>query len=249
MVLVSKPVPEGKLLDTKNYKKTFQLTLDLAEACRKVSDGVKVYVVLGPYPVDLIRLSEHMPLESARDILLSGMDLAKSLVEEGKVIALGEIGRPHFPVDDELMQCSNEILRYGMECAKEAGCPVVLHTESADEGVWKQLAEMADSTGLPREKVIKHFAPPAVDIKDNFGLFPSVLASKKSIREAVKISDRFLMETDFLDDPRRPGAVLGIATVPKVCSMLLREELVTEEQLIRIHKDNFEKVYGIEMEL
>jgi TatD-related deoxyribonuclease len=180
--------------------------------------------------------------------MMKGMELSKSLVDEGKTIAIGEIGRPHFPVSDEIMQCSNEILRYGMELAKDAGCPVVLHTESATVDVWKELAEMADSIGLPREKVVKHFAPPMVSEEDNYGLFPSVLASKHAVKEAIAISDRFMMETDFLDDPKRPGAVLGIASVPKMTQMLLRQELATEEQLIKIHKTNPEQVYGIEMD-
>ena len=108
---------------------------------------------------------------------------------------------------------------------------------------------MADSAGLKRDSVIKHFAPPVVDEHENFGLFPSVLASKSNVKEAIQISDRFMMETDYLDDPRRPGAVLGITTVPKVTKLLLSQELATEEQLIRIHKDNPEKLYGINIDL
>ena len=126
--------------------------MSLADSCREACPEVELYVVLGPYPVDLIRMSDSIPIDEAKNIMMKGMDLARSLVEEGRVIAIGEIGRPHFQVDDEIMQISNEIMQYGMECAKDAGCPVVLHTESSTPEQWQELAEMADSAGLPVRK-------------------------------------------------------------------------------------------------
>jgi TatD-related deoxyribonuclease len=248
LVVVHKPYRDGSLVETKSYETVFNLTLSLADECRKACPELKVYVVLGPYPVDLLRMAERMSLQEAKDIMLKGMDLAREHVEEGRAIAIGEIGRPHFDVEAEIMQLSNEIMQYGMAAAKDGGCPVVLHTESATSGIWQELAEMADAQGLPREKVIKHFAPPVVNERDNCGLFPSVLASKHNIKDAIASSHRFMMETDYLDDPARPGAVLGIATVPKVTQMLLRNELATEEQLVQIHQKNPEKIYGIDFE-
>lgn len=64
-------------------------------------------------------------------------------------------------------------------------------------------------------KVVKHFSPPLVNVAKEVGVFPSIIASKKNIEEAIKQGNRFLMETDYIDDKRRPGAVLGPKTVPK----------------------------------
>ena len=55
-------------------------------------------------------------------------------------------------------------------------------------------------------------------------MMPSVLASKSAFAEALGKGDRFLLETDFMDDPTRPGAVLGISTVPKRIKTLLTGE-------------------------
>lgn len=249
IVLVNKPYHDSALMETKSHQKNFDITLDLADVCRKAETGVTVYVVLGPYPVDFLKLAEKIGTEDAKAVMFKSMDLAVEHIQEGRAIALGEIGRPHFPVSQELMDCSNEILEYGMGVAGDAGCPVVLHTESATEQTWIELAEMADRSGLKRDKVVKHFSPPAVDETENRGLFPSVLAKKKSVKDAAAKGDRFMMETDFLDDPRRPGAVLGITTVPKVTKMLLTSGLATEDQLFNIHKNHPEKIYGIDMDL
>ena len=80
---------------------------------------------------------------------------------------------------------------------------------------------MGRDVGLSADKIVKHFAPPLIRKEENFGLMPSVLASKKNIVEALKKGSRFMTETDYIDDPRRPGAVLGPKTVPKFTKKLL----------------------------
>jgi TatD-related deoxyribonuclease len=139
-------------------------------------------------------------------------------------------------------------MRYGMELAREASCPVVLHTESSDPAVMLDLARIADAAGLRRDKVVKHYSPPLVREDENHGLFPSVLASRPAVAEALSKGDRFVMETDFLDERTRPGAVMNITTVPKRTKALLASGALTEERALRIHKDNPEHIYGIEME-
>jgi TatD-related deoxyribonuclease len=56
-----------------------------------------------------------------------------------------------------------------------------------------------------------------------------------------------MMETDYLDDLSRPGAVMSITTVPKRTKSLMNSKSVSEETILRIHKDNPQKVYGIEI--
>ena len=247
LVLAHIPYKDIHITGEDSYRQAFDRTLKMADRVR-TETSAKMFVTVGPYPVDLVHMVERMPLKGAQDVMMKGMDLAASLVEDGKIIAIGEIGRPHFLVPEDIMEASNEILRYGMERAKEVGCPVVLHTESATPGTFRELAEMAEAVGLPRYKVVKHFCPPVVRKEDNHGLFPSVIASKKNIAAAASQGTRFLMETDYIDDPKRPGAVLGPATVPKTSKYMLQEELLTEEDLVTIHKTNPERIYGIEID-
>lgn len=241
------PQKGHKIKKGEDFKVQYDITVEMVELSRKNTD-VKIFVTLGPYPVELLRLSERMPLSQAKEVMMVGMDIAGDYVKEGKAIGLGEIGRPHFPVSDEIMKASNDIMKYGMEIAKEIGCAVVLHTESGTPEVCKELAQIAKDVGLPANKVVKHYSPAIIDEKDNHGLFPSVLASKRNIEEAIAQGSRFMMETDYLDDPRRPGAVLGIKTVPKRTKMLMEVGLLSEDDAFIIHKENPEKVYGIKVD-
>lgn len=248
LILSHMPYSEFQVVKEKSFEKQFECTLKLAEIVRKET-CVKVFVTLGPYPVELLHLLKTMSIQDAKAIMMKGMDLAVRYVLEKKAIALGEIGRPHFQVPDEILHVSNELMKYGFESAKETGCAVVLHTESASPRVFKELAELADKVGLRKENVVKHYSPPLVDEKSNFGIFPSILSGRENIEKAIAQNNRFLMETDFLDDRKRPGAVLDITTVPKRTKELFSKGILREEDIWKIHKENPEKVYGIQMDM
>ena len=192
IVMCYKPLRSYPVTKLKDYRPAFEANFKIVEQVRSETD-VKIFLSLGPYPVDLIRLSESMSIGEAKIIMMKGMDLAAKYVEEGKTIAIGEIGRPHFQVSQEIIEISNEILEYGMGLAKDVGCPVILHTESSTPDVCRELAEMADKVGLKRDKVVKHYSPPLVLESENHGLFPSVLATEDAIKNALCKNNSFLM--------------------------------------------------------
>ena len=246
-ILCHLPYYEVPILEGEDFRRSYDITLGLAERCNRETD-VRVWVTVGPYPVLLLDLERKLGLQRASEVMREGMDIAADLVQEGRCIAIGEIGRPHFPVSDEILRESNDIMEYGMRRAAEIGCPVVLHTESSGPEEMGELGRMADRAGLPREKVVKHYSPPLVTQEETHGLFPSILASRPAMSEACSKGTRFLMETDYIDDPQRPGAVMPPKTVPKRMRWLLQEERRSEEDALRIHKENPERVYGIEVQ-
>ena len=240
--------PMTKLvIKNKRYKEIYEYTLEMADEIRSKID-IGVFVTVGPYPVDYLYLYEKFGRKKTIEIMKKGMEEAADLCKEKKCIAIGEIGRPHFPVKKQVIEDSNEILKYGMQIAKDIDVPVVLHTESTTPESCKEFAEMGKSIGILPSKIIKHYSPPLILKSENYGIMPSVLASKKNILAAVKKGTRFFMETDYIDDLKRPGAVLGPKTVPKRTLELLENNVVTEEEIYKIHKENPEKIYNICLE-
>lgn len=237
------PYEEMPVKSLEDYRRSFDATVSIKDRVNRET-GVRAYATVGPYPAELLELEKTQGLERAREIMTDAMDLAGEYVRDGKALAIGEVGRPHFPVSTEVWGASNEILLHGMKLAKSVGCAIVLHTESATVESMKDLAEMADRAGLPRKRVVKHYSPPLITLEENFGLMPSVLAGKDAIKSALAKGSRFLMETDFLDDPRRPGAVLAIATVPRRTKAFMQRGLMSEDQAIKIHQDNPRDTYG-----
>jgi len=226
--LVTLPYAEVQVSNADDLLRSFEITLSMAGLVRERT-SLDVNVAVGPYPVLLLPLAEHYGIEEAEKTMMRGMEIASELVASGKANAIGEIGRPHFDVPDDIRDASNRILTYGMELASQNDCPVIIHCESGSPEVMRGLSAMAKAASLDPGMVIKHFSPPLVLDQENHGIMPSIPASRSSIREALAKGDRFMLETDFIDDPQRPGAVMSVNTVPKrVIGMKSSGEISTE---------------------
>jgi TatD-related deoxyribonuclease len=244
IILSHMPYHDLPITKTYDFRESYERTVGMAKRVES-EVGLQCWCTLGPYPVEMLELMGEVPLQEAKDVMMEGMDLAAEYIAEGRALAFGEVGRPHFPVERPIIDASNEILAYAMVLAKDEGCAVVVHCESAAPALWEALATMADKAGLPRHRVVKHFAPPHVGAGLNRGITPSVLASDRNSEEAARLGRDFLLETDYMDDLRRPGAVLGPATVPRRTRMLLERGLIDEEFAHWIHDGLPRKVYGI----
>jgi TatD-related deoxyribonuclease len=242
-MLVGKPYHSIRCAGPDDFVRNYEATAALAGRVRSAT-GLEVLVAVGPHPAELPRLAGELGLDRARRVMLEATERAAAFVREGRAQALGEIGRPHFTVPPELWQAANEVMEAGMRAGKEAGCAVILHTESATPEVFAELASIARRAGLPLDRTVKHFSPPVVSVHENAGLFPSVLLGKGAFEKALSQGTRFLVETDYIDDPRRPGAVLGPATVPRRTLDLFARGLLTEEAAFVIHRDNPRRVFG-----
>jgi len=241
-------LPWGQPRTTEEFAASYQRTLALAERVRRETPA-QVFCVVGPYPVHLVELAERLPLSQALGAMEAGLEEAIRLYETQEVVAIGEVGRPHFPVSPELWEAANRFLEQTMARAKDVGAPLVLHTESATPATFAELAAMADRVGFPRERLVKHYSPPLTLPEESSGLIPSILASRPAIEEALRKGGPFLMETDFLDDPRRPGAVMALTTIPKRTRALLASGKMTEAKASEIHEVLPERLYGIQIEV
>jgi TatD-related deoxyribonuclease len=174
----------------------------------------------------------------ARDLMQTGLDVAADFVADGPALAI-KSGRPHYDVDDDVWEASNDVMRHAFELGAETGCAVQLHTEGGED--FTELVEWAEARGLPRERVVKHFSEGGVR-----GPIPSVISYKDELETACERDVPFMMETDFIDDPDRPGAVLGPKTVPSRVEWLVEEG--HEEAMYRAHVETPARVYGIDTE-
>lgn len=243
LTLVTLPYKEVKISKGSDFATSYEITYVLAEKARAETD-LLINIAVGPYPVLIIPLAEAYGLEKAEEIMIKGMEDAARDVAEGKAVAIGEIGRPHFPVSAEIREASDRILLRGMELAKENRVPVIIHCES-DENTDKSLAELADMAGLDRGMVVKHSSPPWVTPEETHGVMPSIPASKSNLKEALaKGTDRFMMETDYIDDPEKPGAIMSVNTVPKKVMAWVSNGQVSSESIYRICRDIPESLYG-----
>lgn len=247
-LLVHKPDFDHLAGTVEAYRAEFEKTIRMGREVNARKD-VRCFVALAPHPAEFTRHAERLGFEAAFALLTQAIDLCGRFAREDElVVALSEAGRPHYPVAPEMWAFSNRLFDYELATAKDAGVAAQLHTESATVEVMRDLALHVEAAGMPKDKVTKHYCPPFVLEEENFGLFPSVLASRPFVAEALKKGDRFVLETDFIDDKRRPGAVMAPATVPRRTRAMLQQG-IPEERIWRIHKENPERIYGVTIEL
>lgn len=217
-----------------DFQHVFETTLGVVEEATEILDG-RAWSVLGVHPGLISQLTEagHAP-EDASEIMRAGLDRATEHMDEALAF---KSGRPHYEVSENVWNAANEVLKHALSLGAEHNCAVQLHTEESED--LTEIADWAEDRGLPAHRVVKHYAGGRLK-----GPTPSVISRKDELRRATEEDKPFLMETDFIDDPNRPGAVLGPKTVHRRVEWLREEGY--DEAIRTAHIETPEYVYGID---
>ena len=252
--LVHKPSFPSRLPQSiEQVDQAYRKTLDMAAMVRERIE-IDVRVILGPHPVVWEKQIHTLGMERSSQLHLDSVELALNYCAEGKAVALGEVGRPHYQVTEEIWSAANTQLETVMRMASQAGFPIQLHVEDNGAETNAELAEICDRSGLSRKNAVHHYASADVSQSFTHGLSSSVSMGKGSIFDLMNTFDKcastWTMETDYLDDPNRPGAVLGPKTVPKRTQQLVEDLLKlrgrdeVEDVLMHVHSIWPGQLYG-----
>ena len=220
-----------------DFREVFDSTLADADAVRAL--GCTCYCMAGVHPAEVGRFLERMSLEEAESLMKGGLDLAAEYVADGKCIGI-KSGRPHYPVSPEVWEMSNRVLSHALTLAGELDCPLQIHAES---GPCDDVIDMAKKAGMDSTRVIKHFAT------CDTPLHPSVTAREPFLADWFCDGKVFTMESDFMDDNSRPGAVNGPRSVPRTMQRMLQKGDITVDDVCRIHSDVPGKLYRVSFEV
>ena len=173
----------------------------------------------------------------------------RQLAQHPKVVAVGEIGLDYY-YDHSPREVQKQVLVRQMELAREVKCPIIIHCRDA----WADLREIAAAhwkpTGLGG--VLHCFTGTPEDARAflDWGFlisFAGNLTFKKAenLREVARLIplDRLLTETDspYLSPVPYRGKRNEPAYVRGVTQELARLRNLTEEELARQVRENFEK--------
>lgn len=221
--------------EPEEFRAVFETTIEIVAEASELLDG-RAWPVLGVHPGLISRLTERgFTPDEAGELMQAGLDIAAEYVPS-EALAL-KSGRPHYDVSADVWDASNQVLQHALALGAENDCAVQLHTEASED--LTEIADWATERDLPAHRVVKHYAGGRLA-----GPMPSVMSEKDRLAEAAERGDPFLMETDFIDDPERPGAVLGPKTVPRRVRWLLDEGF--DDAVRTAHVETPRRVYGIE---
>lgn len=228
----------GEVDGEDGFHETFDLTVEVTAEADELLPG-RAWPVLGVHPGLISQLIDRgYDPEDAAELMKTGIDVAAEYVAEGPALAI-KSGRPHYDVSDAVWEASNEVMGHAFARGAEVGCAVQLHTEGGED--FETITQMAESEGLPPEQVVKHYSNGYIE-----GPIPSVICDKDELERACGGDWPFFMETDFIDDPDRPGAVMGPKTVPSRTNWLAEGGYT--DALYRAHVETPARVYGVDTE-
>jgi TatD-related deoxyribonuclease len=227
-----------------DYRLQFESMEELGRRIR-TETAVATSLVVAPYPVDLLATADAIGVAQAAELQMQALDLAGTWVREHRAIALGEVGWPHFPVPEDRKVAATQIFQHALEVARDVGCPAVIHSEDLTPEGFRALSQQARAAGLSPERVVKHYVRTYLPAPERSGITPSFLAREEMVLTALNDAGPWFLETDFLDDPRRPGAVLDIATVPRRAAVIARDHPDQVERLRIPFVESVRKLYGI----
>lgn len=226
-----------------DYRRVYELTVDTAHALR--DEGLAVAVILGPHPAELARLVERgVKPAKAVELLSEAYRLAAKYVEAGKAHGLGEVGRPHWQAPQEVVEACNQLMGRVAEIAGELDCVIHLHVERAG---LRSVEDVASRLKGLRKAVLHHAEGAYAARAGELGLVPSVPAKESEVVAAATCYSA-VIESDFLDDPKRPGAVVAPWSIGRLFSRLIARGLISEGAANALLVENIRKLYGVEVE-
>ncbi len=234
----------GSLLD--DYKKVVEILLHECENAKEA--GLEVSCIGGFHPAIIDRLADQgMELEKVRELGLKVIDYVATLCRQGVLDGIGEVGRQHYKTMPERVVLAEELLEYTLEVARDNNCIVHLHLENAGTYTVSSVSRTMRKIGLrnPTRIIFHHVTTRMLAyIVDNnlSSTVPGLEGVLLKIAEQ-KIEPRYMIESDYIDDPKRPGVVTYPWNLSMVQKRLFEKGLFDEDYLFKINVDMIEKVY------
>ncbi|ABL88992.1 TatD-related deoxyribonuclease [Pyrobaculum islandicum DSM 4184] len=219
-------------------------TVRNAEVARGV--GLVSGAVVGVHPAECVRLLEAgWGVGEVEEFMRWAVDLAARYVEEGRAVGMGEFGRPHWPVGEEVVELCNRVLLYVFERARDVGAVVHLHLERRGRETVDSIAALVAKAGVDPARVVMHHIEGALaGYAYARGLSPSVpLGRRGEFEDALRAGPVFVVESDYLDDKSRPGAVIPPWTLASKLRQYVAKGVLTEDDMYKICVENVRRIY------
>ncbi len=219
--------------------------------CREAEDkGLKVACFAGLHPAELDKLANKgMSAYEIKDYALNVIDYLFTLCKEQQIDGIGEIGRQHYKVRPDILVITQQLLEYVFKRQREYDCPIQLHLENIRGFTAKNISDMIDAYGSNRDRILIHHAKPGVldEAIENkvWATTPGIYESLKVAFNRVSTID-FMIESDFIDDPKRPGKVLYPWDIPVALKRLLAEGLIDNDVIERVNIDNITRFFKVD---
>ncbi len=228
------------------------IDLHIRECMYAADKGLKVACLAGFHPADIDKLIDKFKLKPLETLDLGRrvLDYEIKLCKEGVLDGIGEIGRQHyktFPVRSIIAQY---LLEYAFTQARDYGCVFHLHLEQEGETTIELTRMAIERSGLSEKylrRIVFHHSKPSTAVEAYRRGFNATVPGTQQLLLHVlgRVEPVFILESDHIDDPARPGAVVYPWVMAETELRLLEHGRVSEEYLYKINVDNVVKLYNV----
>ena len=252
MALVSLPPHYYGLEDTPdNLVKAIEIH---AELCLRARDeGLSVACIGGVHPATVDRIMKTAsgdPMKTLEKVL-QAVESIITMVAEGVIDGLGEFGRPHYKTLPASFVANELVLMRVLEASRDMKAPLHLHLEEAGTltvHAVDELAKVLGAQGL--SKAIFHHSSITMSKEALKRGYSATLTGRKQIIDRMKsagvIMPGSMLESDYIDDPKRPGVVMYPWEISENVGKAMEEGIIDEDDAYVLCVDSVRKVYEVE---
>ncbi len=231
-----------------NYVKSVDILVSECKAAKE--GGLTVKCLAGIHPADLEKLinTQALKYDEALNLAFKVLEYISSLIKKGVLDGIGEVGRPHYKTSPEGFIINEIILRHSLRLTNDLDAIIHLHIEQGGLLTVMDLNEVLNYMSIRKNSVLLHHLDIRTGLEaSNSGLTFTICGKLQLIREAAKkLSPTYMVESDFIDDPKRLGVASWPWEIIENQQVILREGIIDEEYLSRLNIDNVVKYYRVD---
>ncbi|MEB3779481.1 MAG: TatD family hydrolase [Desulfurococcales archaeon] len=229
------------------------ITVHRRECDDAAGEGLNVACFSGFHPADVDRLIDKykVPGESVLELGLKVIEYIGGLCRDRVLSGIGEVGRQHYKTSPERVVIAELILEKALEYLVDYDCIIQMHLEHTGPitvELVDRVAKRVNLRGRHMKHLIFHHSKPVTSLEAyKRGYSSTIPGTSRLLKYAFTTMDPFYMvESDYIDDPHRPGVVAYPWAVVDEQVKLYREGVVDEEYLHKINIDNVVRVFEVE---
>lgn len=228
---------------------SYRRMLDIVQREARVAagEGLKVVKLAGIHPAEIEELHrKNMRGRALWELVEKVLSLYEAALKNGELEGLGEFGRQHFTTSPERLVASELVTIRALELARDYDAVVHLHLEQGGWTTCASINTLINLLKLDKRRVVMHHANvETARCAEELGI-PYTIPIKRLKDGYLSLGNELAMvESDFIDDPRRPGVAAYPWEIPEAIGELINEGELAEDRAYRLMVDNVGRVFGI----
>lgn len=229
-----------------NYRRVIEILI--SEKKKIIENGLVAKLLVGFHPAEVDEYSRRgLSPENILELAESVLELIIKYYREGLIDGIGEVGRQHYSTSPHRQVLSEFIMLKTLEYARDYDLLVHLHLEQCGLITIKSINYFLEKLSIPRNNVLIHHVNYDTGYwSEKYSLWHSIPGKEKDIKENIVENRRcMLVESDYIDDPRRPGVSSYPWDIVINIEELIKKNIIEQSIVDKLMIDNIVKFYRV----